>query len=174
MSSCLLVIDVQKDFCKGGALEVPSADAVVPTINTLLHSFGTSIASQDWHPPNHCSFVENGGDWPNHCVAGTNGAEFHERLESHRFKAIVRKGTFRDNEAYSAFCDTGLHGLLKDLGITEVMVCGIATDYCVLATAMDAVKKFEVCVIADACQGVSSKTTAEAFKKMKKAGIEII
>jgi len=175
----LLVVDVQNDFCSGGALPVPDGDAVVPVINALLPRFGLSIATQDWHPAGHVSFASaHPGSkpldvidldgvtqvlWPDHCVAGTHGAAFHPALATRSFQAIVRKGTDARVDSYSAFRDnrqdrpTGLAGLLRELGVGRVIVVGLATDYCVAATARDATTAgFTAEVWLAACRAVAA------------------
>ncbi len=158
----LIVVDVQYDFCPAGALAVSGGDEVVPLINALLPRFPIVVATQDWHPPGHASFasshpgrkplevVELDGVqqvlWPDHCVAGTPGAEFHAGLDRRPFRAIVRKGTDPRVDSYSAFRDnhrehpTGLAGLLRELGVGRVVIVGLATDYCAAASARDAVE----------------------------------
>jgi nicotinamidase/pyrazinamidase len=175
----LIVVDVQNDFCSGGALPVPDGDAVVPAINALLPRFSLSIATQDWHPAGHASFasahpgrkaldvVELDGVtqvlWPDHCVAGTHGATFNPALATRSFQAIVRKGTDVRVDSYSAFRDnrqdrpTGLAGLLRELGVGQVVVVGLATDYCVAATARDATAAgFTAEVWLPACRAVAA------------------
>lgn len=158
----LIVVDVQYDFCPAGALAVSGGDEVVPLINALLPRFPIVVATQDWHPPGHASFasshpgrkplevIELDGVqqvlWPDHCVAGTPGAEFHAGLDRRPFRAIVRKGTDPRVDSYSAFRDnhrehpTGLAGLLRELGVGRVVIVGLATDYCAAASARDAVE----------------------------------
>ena len=175
MMRCLLVIDPQKCFCKGGVLEVPNADEIIPLINKMLMWFKKNIVTQDWHPQDHSSFKTQGGKWPIHGVAGTKGAAFHSRLNTKHFTVIIRKGTDRLKEGYSAFEDTGLEGLLKSLGVTKVFICGLATDYCVAKTAKDSVKFFkETFIIKDACRAVSKETEEKELKELTEAGVKII
>jgi nicotinamidase/pyrazinamidase len=158
----LIVVDVQVDFCPGGALAVSGGDEVVPLINALTPRFPIVVATQDWHPPGHASFASSHPGrtpleiidldgvqqvlWPDHCVAGTAGAEFHAGLDLHAARAIVRKGTDPRVDSYSAFRDnhrehpTGLAGLLHELGVGRVVIVGLATDYCAAASARDAVE----------------------------------
>ncbi len=158
----LIAVDVQRDFCPAGALAVPGGDEVVPLINALVPRFPIVVATQDWHPPGHASFasshpgrkpleiIELDGVrqvlWPDHCVAGTAGAEFHAGLDLRAVRAIVRKGTDPRVDSYSAFRDnhrehpTGLAGLLRELGVGRVVIVGLATDYCAAASARDAVE----------------------------------
>ena len=158
----LIVVDVQYDFCPAGALAVPGGDEVVPLINALLPLFPIVVATQDWHPPGHASFASSHPGrkpleiielegvqqvlWPDHCVAGTPGAEFHAGLDLRPVRAIVRKGTDPHVDSYSAFRDnhrehpTGLAGLLRELGVGRVVIVGLATDYCAAASARDAIE----------------------------------
>jgi nicotinamidase/pyrazinamidase len=171
----LILVDVQRDFCPGGALPVPNGDTVVPVINRLL-TLGRwfSVATRDWHPPDHCSFLPQGGIWPVHCVAGTPGAEFHPAMDTLQIQHIVSKATTKTIEAYSGFQGTELAGLLKGRGIRRVFITGLATDYCVKATALDARRGgLEVVVLEDAIRGVEVKPgdCAKAMAEMSAAGI---
>lgn len=145
MSSALLIIDVQNDFTPGGALGVPDGHAVVAHVNELIASgrFELVLATRDWHPGDHGSFetADPPGPWPVHCVQGTFGAELHAGLDHARIDRVVDKGHARDTEGYSAFDATGLAGALRDAGIGDVTVVGLATDYCVRATALDALRE---------------------------------
>jgi len=195
----LLVIDVQNDFCPGGSLAVDDGDAVIPVINRIMPSFTRVIATQDWHPSDHVSFasqhpghvpldvVEAGGItqvlWPDHCVQATRGADLHPRLEVGRIELVLRKGLRRTLDSYSAFfendrrTDTGLRFYLKGLGTREIFLCGLATDYCVLATALDARRLgFKVALIPDACRGVDAPvgSVSHALAQMGKAGVRIV
>ncbi len=156
----LLVIDVQNDFCPGGGLAVPAGDSVVPVINRIAPAFGQVVLTQDWHPPGHLSFASShpgrqpfetievayGAQtlWPDHCVQGTPGATFHADLETTRAEMIIRKGTRAEIDSYSAFFEndhataTGLSGYLRDRGLGRAFICGLATDYCVAFSALDA------------------------------------
>ncbi len=195
----LIVVDVQNDFCPGGALEVKDGDKVVPVINSIADKFEKVVATQDWHPQNHLSFASNHEGkktldvvnlkgiqqvlWPDHCVQGTKGADFHPDLDTTKFDLIIRKGTNPEIDSYSAFFEndrktrTGLEGYIKDLGLNKVYVCGLATDYCVFYTAMDSAKiGFETYVIIDACRGVDfpKGSIEKAVEDMKANGIKII
>lgn len=177
----LIIVDVQNDFCPGGALAVPGGDEVVPVINQLLavSEFGCIITTGDWHPANHCSFKEQGGSWPRHCVAYTQGAELHPNLkiaEQVKWLLHVCKGFLRNEDAYSGFKgNLNLERIMKLSGIEKVYICGLATDYCVKATALDAKKaRFKTYVIIDACRGVSKEDSDKAVEEMKDAGIKII
>jgi nicotinamidase/pyrazinamidase len=142
MSEALLVVDVQNDFTPGGALGVPEGDEIIPRINELMASgrFDRVMATRDWHPPDHGSFAPE-GPWPVHCVAGTRGADLHAALDRRRIDRILDKGQDRMTEGYSAFDATGLAGTLREAGIDAVTVVGLATDYCVRATALDALRE---------------------------------
>lgn len=178
----LIIVDVQNDFCPGGALAVPEGDQVVPVINKLLASgaFNYVVITLDWHPEKHCSFIENGGQWPKHCVCHTNGADLHSalKLDGLEHHLYIAKGYKPDEEAYSGFQgNINLEKVFKDLNIKQVYICGLATDYCVKATALDAKKAgFETFVIIDACRGVDVKEgdVGRAIIEMHEAGIEII
>ena len=194
----LLVIDVQNDFCPGGNLAVDSGDEVVPVINRVMPFFLRVVATQDWHPPDHVSFagshqgrkpldvVDAGGIrqvlWPNHCLQGTRGAELHSRLEQGRIGLLLRKGMRTTLDSYSAFfendhrSDTGLRHYLKGMKLREIFICGLATDYCVLASALDARRLgFRVTLIRDACRGVDFPAggTVKAIAAMVKAGVRM-
>ena len=155
-ADALIVVDVQRDFCPGGALAVPRGDEVVPVINRLfVLTDWLTVATRDWHPADHCSFTAQGGFWPPHCVAGTEGAGFHAALDQSRIRTVVSKAVARDAEAYSGFQGTDLAARLAARGIRRVFVCGLATDYCVKATALDARRAgLDVVVIEDAIRGV--------------------
>jgi len=172
----LIVVVVQRDFCPGGALAVPRGDEVVPVINRLLGLGGwLAVATRDWHPPDHCSFTAQGGLWPPHCVAGTPGAAFHPALELARIRHVVSKAVTRAAEAYSGFQGTDLQALLRLQGVRRVFVCGLATDYCVKATALDARQAgLDVVVLEDAIRGVEVKPgdSGAALAEMRAAGVE--
>ena len=174
----IILVDVQNDFCPGGALPVPEGHEVVPALNGLIKRVrALTVATRDWHPPNHCSFKPQGGPWPVHCVAGTAGAAFHPDLATDRVAHVVSKPTRADEETYSGFQGTDLADLLWKGGIRRVFVGGLATDYCVKATALDAVKHgFETTVLEDAIRGVEVQPgdCARALEEMKRAGIRIL
>jgi NAD+ synthetase len=154
-NAALIVVDVQNDFCPGGALGVPGGDRLAGRIAEAAATVGTVVASRDWHPPGHISFEERGGTWPVHCVAGSEGAELHPSVAGLPFDRIQDKGTDRDRETYSAFDGTELASWLRDRGVERVKIAGIATDYCVRATALDAVRNgFEATVLTDAVAAV--------------------
>ncbi|MCZ7644954.1 MAG: nicotinamidase [Planctomycetota bacterium] len=179
--AALVIVDVQNDFCPGGALAVTDGDAVVAPINKLVERFATVVTTQDWHPAGHCSFAAEpkyvDKSWPRHCVAGTSGAALHAGLKLPAGALSIKKGTHADKEAYSGFADTGLQDALAARGIRTVYVCGLATDYCVKATALDAARHgFATKVILDACRGVDlpAGTAAQAVEALRKAGVEIV
>ena len=142
MGEALLIVDFQNDFTPGGALAVPDGDAIGARVRELVDSgrFDLVVATRDWHPADHGSFAAEGGPWPPHCVAGTPGAELHDAVPRERVDVIVDKGTDPATEGYSAFESTGLEQLLRSRGIDRVTVVGLATDYCVHATALDALR----------------------------------
>ncbi|MBI4001684.1 MAG: isochorismatase family protein [Nitrospira defluvii] len=156
----LLVVDVQYDFLPGGALAVPDGAAVIPVLSrycALFHSKGLPIiATRDWHPSNHCSFHEQGGSWPAHCIAQTPGAQFPEALQLPPSTIVISKGTDPEREAYSGFQETSLHQYLQSRGVTRLFVGGLATDYCVLQTVRDArLLGYGVWLLLDAVQAVN-------------------
>ena len=162
MKSALLVVDVQRDFCPGGALAVEDGDKVVEPANRLIRLFESNgwpiYFTRDWHPENHCSFEDNGGTWPPHCIANTPGAEFHPELHIPKNAFIISKGTDAEKEAYSGFEGTNLEQQLAELQVESVIVAGLTTDYCVKTTALDAHKAgLEVCVAIDAVRAVNAK-----------------
>lgn len=196
---CLVIVDIQNDFCPGGALAVPEGDRVVPLINRLAPRFDLVVATQDWHPAEHGSFAANHpgrkpGDvidldgleqilWPAHCVQGTWGADFHPGLGRGRVARVFQKGTDPRIDSYSGFYDnghrkaTGLGDWLRGRGVTEVYVCGLATDYCVKATALDAAEMgFKTHLIEDACRGVELRPgdVGSAIAQMQAAGVIVV
>jgi nicotinamidase/pyrazinamidase len=196
--SALVIVDVQYDFVPGGALAVPEGDKVIPVINRLQPKYDLVVATQDWHPNGHGSFASSHagkkvGDianlaglpqvlWPDHCIQGSHGAEFVKDLETARIARIFQKGTDPGIDSYSGMYDnghrksTGMAEYLKEQGITDVYIAGLATDYCVKFTALDAAKEgFSVHVILEACRGVNllPRDVDRAVGQMRKAGIEI-
>jgi nicotinamidase/pyrazinamidase len=171
----LIIVDVQNDFCPGGALAVPGGNLVVEAINSLIPHFRNIYTTQDWHPVNHISFKARGGIWPPHCIAGTKGAELHPDLKA--AKAIhIKKGTDPDKEAYSGFERTDLAQKLKDARVERLFVGGLATDYCVKTTVLDALRfGFDVVLIDDAVRGVdvNSGDSAAAINEMQSSGAVI-
>lgn len=195
----LLIVDLQNDFMPQGALGVPHADALIPLVNRLISHFSLVVATQDWHPADHCSFAANHpgkkvGEtilidgmeqilWPIHCVANTGGAAFAPGLNQEALTAVFHKGTDRRIDSYSAFFDnahlkfTGLGDFLQSHGVDQVFIVGVATDYCVLYSALDAVELgFSVFVISDACRGIDLHPGDEkkAYIAMKAAGARIL
>ena len=195
MTTALIVIDVQNDFCPGGALAVPEGDEIIPEINSLMDEFDEIILTQDWHPAGHSSFaskhpgkvpfdtveMEYGTQvlWPDHCVQGSRGAAFHEGLDTTRAHLIIRKGMSLEIDSYSAFFEndrstpTGLDGYLQTRGITRLVMVGLATDFCVQFSALDAAKLgYAVTVRRDLCRAIDlDGSLAEAEVAMHEAGV---
>jgi NAD+ synthase (glutamine-hydrolysing) len=178
--SALLLIDLQKGFGSKGELAVPDAEAVIPVINKLMENFDLVVASQDWHPDDHCSFVK---DFPPHCVQNTPGAEFIDGLDVERIDRIFRKGTLRDVDSFSVFIDnaggkaTDIDQYLRERAVQEVYIAGLATDYCVHRSALDAVKAgFKTFVVLDACRGIDkpSGRVQKALDEMRAAGVTVL
>lgn len=193
----LVVIDVQNDFCPGGALAVANGDAVVPEINRILRDFQVRVFTQDWHPVGHSSFASSHEDaspyetaampygpqvlWPDHCVQGTDGAEFHESLHTEPAQMILRKGFRSEIDSYSAFFEndkttpTGLEGYLRGRGVTAVTLVGLATDYCVAWSALDAVRLgFEARVKLSGCRAIDLDGSLDAaLANMRAAGVTL-
>ena len=197
--TALIVVDLQNDFCPGGALAVSEGDQVVPVVNKIAPLFDVVVATRDWHPSDHVSFASahdghevgeaievNGMEqvlWPDHCVQGSKGADFHPDLDTAPINLILHKGTRTELDSYSGFLETdrttstGLEAYLKGLDVSEVTVCGLATDYCVFFTAMDAVDAgFKTRLVTDAARGIDQpegnieRTTGE----MKDAGVTLV
>ena len=171
----LVVVDVQNDFLPGGALGIPDGDAVIAPLNRAIAEFRAGqlpiIATRDWHPPDHCSFAARGGPWPPHCVQDTPGAEFAPGLELPDDAHRVLKGTLAEKDAYSGFDGTGLHEWLHERGILRLFVGGLATDYCVKQTVLDACAfGYDVFVLDDAVRAVAERTGNDAFMEMLEAG----
>jgi nicotinamidase/pyrazinamidase len=178
VARALLIIDFQNDFTEGGALAVPDGDAIAGRVNELIDSgeFDLVVATRDWHPPDHESFREQGGPWPPHCVQGTVGAELHDRFDRARVDVVVDKGQDPATEGYSGFDATGLEDLLRERGVDAVCVVGLATDYCVKHTALDAAGAgFAVEVRASATRPVEVKPGdgARALQELRDAGVEV-
>ena len=193
-----LVIDVQNDFCPGGALAVPHGDAVVPVINRLAGGFEHVLLTQDWHPREHTSFASSHSGrqpfetievaygpqtlWPDHCVQDSEGAAFHPELDAARAEMIIRKGYDRAIDSYSAFYEndrttaTGLTGYLRTRGFERVFLAGLATDFCVAYSAIDAAREgFTVVVIEDACRAIDlDGSLAAAKSQMAEAGAGLV
>lgn len=182
----LIIIDVQNDFCPGGALAVPSGDSVVPILNKYIRAFSEKklpiFASRDWHPEKTKHFKEYGGLWPEHCLQNTKGAQFHPKLKLPKETIIMTKGVDPEKDSYSAFQSVDKNGtdllcLLKFLGVNQLFVGGLATDYCVKSSVRDALKNgFKVKLLMDAIKGVNIKEndSQEAISQMKSWGAEEI
>ena len=196
-SDVLLVVDVQNDFCAGGALAVRDGDAVVPVANRLIAAFPHVVFTQDWHPKDHFSFASAYAGklpfeaieapygpqvlWPDHCVQGTSGAAFHPDLDPTRAELVIRKGFRRQIDSYSAFYEndhktpTGLAGYLRERGLERLFFCGLATDFCVAYSAQDARREgFAATVIEDACRPIDlDGSLPAAMDSMRAAGVAI-
>jgi nicotinamidase/pyrazinamidase len=195
-TDCLIIVDVQNDFCPGGALEVRHGDEIVPLVNRLARRFENAVLTQDWHTPGHISFASShpgrkpfetkklryGAQvlWPDHCVQGTPGAALHEGLDVPHAQLVLRKGFHPKVDSYSGFLEadrktrTGLDGYLKSRGVKRVYCVGLATDFCVAWTALDA-RKFglEAIVLEDACRAIDNAGSLDAaWSAMKKAGVK--
>jgi nicotinamidase/pyrazinamidase len=177
MKQALIVVDIQRDFCPGGALPVTDGDKIIPTVNDLVRAFEEAslpvFFTRDWHPKNHMSFKAYGGLWPPHCIRNTPGANFHPSLTVPREAEVIDKGMPQAEDAYSGFQGTDLAQRLHSLHVGQIYVAGLATDYCVKNTVVDGVAKgFETCVITDCVKGVNLKPTdsAVALKSMLSQG----
>ena len=173
----LIVVDVQNDFCPGGALAVPDGDAVVEPINAMAREAPLVVATRDWHPADHGSFADQGGVWPVHCVSGTPGAELHPGLDAGALDVVVDKGQAPDQEGYSGFEGTGLARVLRDQGVDAVDVVGLALDYCVKATALDAKREgFDVTVHRGATRAVdvTPGDGERAVDELRAAGVSVV
>ena len=181
-SVALVLVDIQNDFCPGGALAVPEGDQIVVVVNRIAPLFSYVAATEDWHPENHISFKEQGGPWPPHCVQGTMGAELHPALDRSGIDLIVRKGNRPDRDTFEglqALNESGdsLDEILKSKGVDSIYVAGLATDYCVKATVLDALKKgFRVFAVTDAMRAVNLQPgdDARALEEMKAAGADLL
>jgi nicotinamidase/pyrazinamidase len=199
VTTALIIVDVQNEFCPGGTLAVPDGDAVVPIVNRLAARFTNVVLTQDWHPAGHASFASSHAGktpfdviampygpqvlWPDHCIQATAGAACHPGGDAPHAQMIVRKGYRPDVDSYSGFLEadrttpTGLAGYLRERGITDVVVAGLATDFCVAWTALDAVRMgFAAIVVEDACRGIDAPTVpggtlARAWSDMTAAGV---
>jgi len=195
-SDLLLAVDVQNDFCPGGALAVPGGDEVVPIVNRLGERFAHVALTQDWHPPGHGSFASHHAGrrpfetvelhygaqtlWPDHCVQGSRGAAFHPRLHLPQAQLVIRKGFRRGIDSYSAFYEndrrtpTGLAGYLRERGFTRIFLAGLATDFCVAYSAIDARREgFAVVVVEDGCRAIDLQgSLAAAMTRLAECGVE--
>lgn len=198
MAEALIVIDVQNDFCPGGALAVNGGDEIVPLVNQLIERFDNVVLTQDWHPAGHSSFASTHPGqqpfetiempygpqtlWPDHCVQGSSGAEFHKDLVWTRGQIVIRKGFRAGIDSYSAFREndhttpTGLAGYLRERGIGKLTMVGLATDYCVAFSAIDArAEGFDVTVRLDACRAIDLGGSLELMLgRMREAGVTLI
>jgi nicotinamidase/pyrazinamidase len=177
-TDALIAVDVQNDFCPGGALPVLGGEGVVRVINPLQLKFERLIFTRDWHPQDHCSFALEpefqDGSWPTHCVEDSPGAEFQGDLHVPSDAIIISKGTDPDKEAYSGFQDTDLETRLKDMGVTRVFVAGLALDYCVKATVLDARNAgIDVVLVRDGCRSVDDADGEAAVAEMKEVGVQV-
>lgn len=194
----LLIIDIQNDFCEGGALEVPDGSTIVPTVNQLIKKFDAVIQTQDWHPPDHASFASSHDKkepydnikldygpqvlWPDHCVQASEGADFHPDLNTTKSQVIIRKGFRSEIDSYSAFFEndhktkTGLTGYLKTRGITDLYTVGLATDFCVKWSVLDGLKEgFNMHIIEDAVKGIDIDGSVNAaWDEMKSEGVTVV
>jgi len=194
----LIIVDVQNDFCPDGALAVPSGDEIIPAVNRLAAEFAHVILTQDWHPRGQSSFASSHPGkqpfdtievaygqqilWPDHCVQGTVGASFHSRLDVPHAELVLRKGFRSAIDSYSAFFEndhrtpTGLAGYLRERGLGRLTLCGLATDFCVLYSALDGRKAgFDVDVVTGACRGIDlDGSLARAMRSMSEAGVTLI
>ena len=194
----LLIVDLQNDFCPGGALAVPDGDEIVSTVNKLTNIFNTVIQTQDWHPADHSSFasshegkepydtieVDYGEQvlWPDHCVQGSMGAEFHPELNTLKTQVVIRKGFRKAIDSYSTFFEndqettTGLTGYLKERGITDLYTVGLATDFCVKWSVLDGIDEgFNMHIVEDAVKGIDlDGSLDQAWKEMKEKGVNIV
>jgi nicotinamidase/pyrazinamidase len=172
----LVVVDVQHDFLPGGALAVAEGERIFDPIDALAPRFARVYATRDWHPANHSSYEQYGGPWPVHCVAGTYGAAFDARLSLDDVDVVIDKGTDRDTDGYSGFAATTLDRDLREHGVRRVFVCGLATDYCVKATALDArAAGFDVVVLEDASAAVNVAPGDEqrALDELRAGGVAV-
>jgi nicotinamidase/pyrazinamidase len=173
----LIVVDVQNDFCAGGALAVPDGDSVVEPINRLMDEVGFVVATRDWHPPDHLSFRDQGGPWPDHCVQGSAGAELHPKLDAARIDAVIDAGYEPGLEGYSGFEETDLERVLRERDVDSVHVAGLALDYCVRATALDARRKgFDVVLHVGATRAINATSGDgdRTLEELRRAGVQVV
>ena len=195
MTAALVIVDGQNDFCSGGALAVPDAEAILPVVNRLVHDYRHVMVTQDWHPQGHISFASSHpgqhafshialpyGEqtlWPDHCIQGTPGADLHPSLHVPPGAATIRKGTRQNIDSYSAFFENdrttpvGLDSLLRAMGVRELVLTGLATDFCVLHTALDARRLgYETTIVESGCRGIDTNgSLAAAWDQMARAGV---
>lgn len=196
-NEALIIVDIQNDFCEGGALEVPEASKIIDKSNKVINRFDQVILTQDWHPSDHISFATQHKDkkpfdiinldygpqtlWPDHCIQGTIGAEFHNQLDTQSAKLIIRKGYNKNIDSYSAFYEndkytsTGLKGYINEKKINKVYFIGLALDVCVKYSALDSINSgLETYVLKDLCKGLNKNSSNEALDIMEKSEIKII
>ena len=176
-SDALLVIDPQNDFCPGGSLAVAGGDEIFDPINRVMPRFQHVLATMDWHPPDHRYFQVYGGPWPFHCIQGSWGAEFHPKLHAEVIQEAVKTGSDPEEDGYSGFAGTDLAERLRQRGVRRVFIAGLATDYCVKATAIEAVQNgFETCVLTDAIRPVDVQLGdgERALQAMAEAGAHLM
>lgn len=173
----LIIVDVQNDFTPGGTLAVPHGDEVIDAVNALARSYDLVVATRDWHPPDHGSFADQGGIWPVHCVAGSEGAQLAPGVDRELLDVVVDKGRSRDADGYSGFEDTGLDELLRSRHVDTVHVAGLALDYCVRATALDARRAgFDVVLHLSATRPVDVEAGdgERAVAELRAAGVSVV
>jgi nicotinamidase/pyrazinamidase len=176
VAKALLIIDFQNDFTPGGALAVKEGDLIAEPVKRLAREFDHVLATRDWHPPDHASFETEGGPWPVHCVQGTRGAELHPAMDEVEIEEVVDVGVGRDDQGYSGFEKSNLAELLRERGVDEVAVCGLATDYCVRASTIDACREgFDTTVVTDAIRAVDLEPGdgERAIQEMGAAGAKV-
>ncbi|HEY6331868.1 MAG TPA: bifunctional nicotinamidase/pyrazinamidase [Blastocatellia bacterium] len=181
-NSALILVDIQNDFCPGGSLAVPEGDDVVPVVNRLMPLFGYVVATQDWHPADHISFKQRGGEWPPHCVQGTAGAELHPDLDKSRIDLLAKKGASSDKDVFNGLDARGPDGAsvieaLTERGVSTIYVAGLATDYCVRATVLGGLDLgLSVDVITDAIRAVNVNPDdgAKAIEEMAARGARLV
>jgi len=177
----LIVVDMQNDFLPGGSLAVPGGETVIPLLNQYMARFATHhlpiFATRDWHPANHCSFLQQGGPWPPHCVANTSGADFHPALAWPANTHVISKATTPEKDAYSGFEDTDLDAMLQSQRIQRLFIGGVATEYCVLNTVKDALHEgYQVLVLEDAIRAINLKQNdgLQAIETMSQLGTHLV
>ena len=175
--AAMIVVDVQRDFCEGGALAASDTQSLLEPLKASIEEARRAgaviVFTQDWHPETHGSFQKNGGPWPGHCVAGSTGAELMPPLAAEEGDVIIQKGIDVNSAGYSGFEATGLNRKLRELGVQVVAVSGIATEYCVRATALDAVKaRFETAVLTDLIRAVQASETQKTLAELNGAGVK--
>ena len=194
----LIIIDIQNDFCPGGALAIPEGDAIIPGVNALMEQFHTIVLTQDWHPAGHSSFASSHENaqamslvempygpqllWPDHCIQGSNGAEFHSMLNARAAHANIRKGFRHHIDSYSAFFEndrqtpTGLEGYLRNRGINKLTMVGLALDFCVNYSAVDGARSgFDVEIVEQLCRGINlNGSLMQAMEEFRKTGVKLV